>query len=120
MAKSQMNGARNSPLMQEWSDAMKIEMTAKEFAEYTKYLDRRKPKLSREWLDLRKEITNYCHSHKTMSRSFSTQQNFIYGAIRFVTGISQIDQLKGSQVDLARMVFHELVEKRENFSNEIN
>lgn len=55
-----------------------------------------------------------------MSRSFSTQQNFIYGAIRFVTGISQIDQLSGSQVDLARMVFHELAEKRDNFSSEIN
>ena len=106
--------------MQGWSDATKVEMTAKQFAEYTEYLDRRKSKLSREWLELRKEITNYCHSHKTMSRSFSTQQNFIYGAIRFVTGISQIDQLKGSQVDLARMVFHELAEKRENFSNEIN
>lgn len=105
--------------MLEWSDVMKVEMTAKEFAEYTNYL-KHKPKLSREWIDLRKEITNYCHSHKTMSRSFSTQQNFIYGAIRFVTGISQIDQLKGSQVDLARMVFHELAEKRDNFSSEIN
>lgn len=91
---------------------MKVEMTAKEFAEYTEYLEHRKPKLSREWLDLRKEITNYCHSHRTMGRSFSTQQNFIYGAIRFVTGISQ--------VDLARMVFHELAEKRYNFSSEIN
>lgn len=90
---------------------MRVEMTAKEFAEYTNYL-KHKPKLSREWIDLRKEITNYCHSHKTMSRSFSTQQNFIYGAIRFVTGISQ--------VDLARMVFHELAEKRDNFSSEIN
>lgn len=106
--------------MPEWSDVMKVEMTAKEFAEYTEYLERRKPKLSREWIDLRKEITNYCHSHKTMSRSFSTQQNFIYGAIRFVTGISQIDQLSGNQVDLARMVFHELAEKRDNFSSEIN
>lgn len=106
--------------MPEWSNAMKVEMTAKEFAEYTEYLEQRKPKLSREWLDLRKEITNYCHSHKTMGRSFSTQQNFIYGAIRFVTGISQIDQLKGNQVDLARMVFHELAEKRDNFSSEVN
>ena len=90
---------------------MRVEISAKEFAEYTNYL-KHKPKLSREWIDLRKEITNYCHSHKTMSRSFSTQQNFIYGAIRFVTGISQ--------VDLARMVFHELAEKRDNFSSEIN
>lgn len=90
---------------------IRVEMTAKGFAEYTNYL-KHKPKLSREWIDLRKEITNYCHSHKTMSRSFSTQQNFIYGAIRFVTGISQ--------VDLARMVFHELAEKRDNFSSEIN
>ena len=120
MVKSQTSGVKSLLLMLEWSDVMKVEMTAKEFAEYTEYLEQRKPKLSREWLDLRKEITNYCHSHKTMGRSFSTQQNFIYGAIRFVTGISQIDQLKGSQVDLARMVFHELAEKRDNFPSEIN
>ena len=45
MAKSQMNGVRSSPLMQEWSNAMKVEMTAKKFAEYTEYLDRRRPNL---------------------------------------------------------------------------
>ena len=104
--------------MPEWSDVMKVEMTAKEFAEYTEYLERRKPKLSREWIDLRKEITNYCHSHKTMSRSFSTQQGFIYGAIRLVTGVNQIDSLQGHQVAIARAVFDELADWRERFSNE--
>lgn len=106
--------------MLEWSDVMKVEMTAKEFAEYTEYLEHRKPKLSREWLDLRKEITNYCHSHKTMGRSFSTQQNFIYGAIRFVTGANQIDSLHGDQVWLARLVFNDLAEKRFDYSREAN
>ncbi|MCH3922351.1 hypothetical protein [Limosilactobacillus sp.] len=99
---------------------MKIEMTPREFAEYQEYRNRHRTRRDPRWIQLQHEISAYCHGHETMRRSFSTQQNFIYGAIRFVTGINQIDQLSGSQVDLARLIFHELAEKRFDYSQEGN
>lgn len=96
---------------------MRVEMSAKEFAEYTDYL-KRKPKRSKEWIELQKRINDYCRDHRTMRRSFATQQNFIYGAIKFVTGINQIDRLKGKQVLLASNLFNELTSLRDLYSKE--
>lgn len=98
---------------------MRVEMTAKEFSEYTEYLNsKQRHACDPNWLVLRKEISDYCHRHATWRRSFSTQQNFIYGAIRLVTGVNQIDSLQGHQVATARAVFDELADWRERFSDE--
>lgn len=98
---------------------MRVEMTAKEFSEYTEYLNsKQRHACDPNWLVLRKEISDYCHRHATWRRSFSTQQGFIYGAIRLVTGVSQIDSLQGYQVATARAVFDELADWRERFSDE--
>lgn len=98
---------------------MRVEMTAKEFSEYIQYLKHKQGKAhDPNWLVLRKEITDYCRSHSTMRRSFATQQNFIYGAIRLVTGINQIDNLQGHQVSVARQVFVTLKNWRMAFSDE--
>ena len=52
---------------------MRVEMTAKEFSEYTQYLKHKQGKAhDPNWLVLRKEITDYCRSHSTMRRSFAT------------------------------------------------
>lgn len=98
---------------------MRVEMTAKEFSEYTEYLNsKQRHTCDPNWLVLRKEISDYCHRHATWRRSFSTQQDFIYGAIRLVTGVNQIDSLQGHQVATARAVFDGLVDWRERFSDE--
>lgn len=100
---------------------MRVEMTAKEFSEYTEYLNsKQRHTCDPNWLVLRKEISDYCHSYATWRRSFSTQQSFIYGAIRFVTGVSQIDSLQGHQVAVAHEVFDTLTAWRERFSDESN
>ncbi len=98
---------------------MRVEMTAKEFSEYTEYLKHKQGRTcDPNWLVLRKEISDYCHSYATWRRSFPTQQNFIYGAIRFVTGVNQIDSLQGHQVAVAHEVFDTLTAWRERFSDE--
>ena len=98
---------------------MRVEMTTKEFSEYTEYLNsKQRHACDSNWLVLRKEISDYCHRHATWRRSFPTQQNFIYGAIRFVTGVNQIDSLQGHQVAVAHEVFDTLTAWRERFSDE--
>lgn len=99
---------------------MKIEMTPHEFAEYEEYLKHHRSKRDPAWITLQRDITSYCQKHKSMRRSFFTQQNFIYGAIKLVTGINQINQISGEQVGIARCVFNDLASKRRTFSRENN
>lgn len=99
---------------------MKVEMSPFEYAEYKHYLDyvNSKNSVDPAWIALQKEITTYCHDHQTTNRSFSTQQLFIYSAIKFVTGVSRVDSLTGSQVQVASVLFHDLADKRHLFSVE--
>lgn len=50
--------------------------------------------------------------------AIKTLKNILYGAIRLVTGVNQIDSLQGHQVATARAVFDGLVDWRERFSDE--
>lgn len=66
------------------------------------------------WLELRKDIADYCHltKYKQANRSFATLQNFIYSAIKFALGISRLSEMTDSQAMIAREVFEFLKEKR--------
>lgn len=66
------------------------------------------------WLELRKDIADYCHltKYKQTNRSFATLQNFIYSAIKFALGISRLSEMTDSQAMIAREVFEFLKEKR--------
>lgn len=66
-------------------------------------------------MKLRKEIEKYCHDYedRNNNRSFQTLQNFIYSAIKFVTGVSYLTNMTDSKALIAREVFETLKEKRE-------
>lgn len=69
------------------------------------------PVYCKGWLELRKDIADYCHltKYKQANRSFATLQSFIYSAIKFSLGISR---LSDAQAVIAREVFEFLKEKR--------
>lgn len=66
------------------------------------------------WIELRKDIADYCHLTKCdqNNRSFATLQNFIYSAIKFSLGISRLSEMSDAQAVIAREVFEFLKEKR--------
>ncbi|KRL84029.1 hypothetical protein [Ligilactobacillus apodemi] len=74
----------------------------------------KEPTYCREWLKLRKEIDEYCHSTKYQenNRSYATLQNFIYSAIKFALGISRLSEMTNVEAEVAREVFEFLKEKR--------
>lgn len=72
------------------------------------------PVYCKGWLELRKDIADYCHltKQKQANRSFATLQSFIYSAIKFSLGISRLSDMSDAQAVIAREVFEFLKEKR--------
>lgn len=67
-------------------------------------LQKKEKKTCAEWLKLRKEIDTWCHVHGDYSnrRSYQTLQNLIYSTLKFVTGVSRIDEIDESNIWQAR------------------
>ena len=63
-----------------------------------------KKKVFKGWEQLRDEIDTWCHIHTDYSsrRSYQTLQNFIYSTLKFVTGVSRIDEIDESNIRQAR------------------
>lgn len=71
---------------------------------------REKKKVCKEWIKLRSEIDTWCHIHSDCSkhRTYQTLQNLIYATLKFVTGVSRIDEIDESNIRQARDVWNYL------------
>lgn len=76
------------------------------------------PKVSPEWIKLRKEINAYCHEKVEFGRGFNSILEAIYRPIKFVTGVKRIDMLEGQQVDQARKIFEFIKQEKGANGNE--
>lgn len=65
---------------------------------------REEKKVCEEWIRLRNEINEWCHenANKQKNRSYQTLQNLIYSTLKFVTGVSRIDEIDENNIDEAR------------------
>lgn len=96
---------------------MRIELNEPEFMEFQEFLKwKHKSKIDPEWLKLQKEIRDYCCKtgsigvgYRQYKRTPQTVQDFIYGAIRLVTGVHQMKELTGKNVLGAYRTFKLLV-----------
>lgn len=76
--------------------------------------EKKKPKFPRDWIVLRKEISDYCHYESEKGKySFSTLQAKIYDTIRVCLNISRFDEMTESQVRKAREVFNFIKQERD-------
>lgn len=74
--------------------------------ELSKYAPNYKP-VSKEWIELRKEINDFIHDEmvKKSKYSYSTCSSQIYTTIRSITECSRVDDLEGQDIETARRVF---------------
>lgn len=106
---------------------MRIELNESEFMEFQEFLKwKHKSKIDPEWLKLQKEIRDYCCKtgsigvgYRPYKRTPQTVQDFIYGAIRFVTGVHQMKELTGENVLGAYRTFKLLVQLREQYDPDL-
>lgn len=67
-------------------------------------LRKKERKVCKEWIKLRGEIDTWCRVHGDYSnrRSYQTLQSLIYSTLKFVTGVSRIDEIDESNIRQAR------------------
>lgn len=97
------------------------ETEKKEIAMMTAELLRRdnEPKISTEWQQLSREISDYCNDQKGGefgTPAYTTVQNAIYNPIRFVTGVHRVNTLRGAEVDEARKIFEFIKQERSEWN----
>ncbi|AYM03608.1 hypothetical protein D8911_11670 [Levilactobacillus brevis] len=67
----------------------------------------KRPKVSRGWRVLRKEISEYCDQtcQKWEEPAYSGVQNAIYTPIRYALRVNRIDEITDEQAKSARRIF---------------
>lgn len=80
------------------------------------------PKVVTGWLQLRKQIDEYCKSHmysgKRRRTSYSSIQQMFYVPIKKVLDLYRIDEMSEEQVTIAREIFEFLCKEMEKADKE--
>lgn len=81
-----------------------------------------KPKTYSGWIRLRNEISDWCHKNadKQNNRSYQTLKDLIYSTLKFVTGVSRIDEIDESNIEVASITWaflkaHNPIQKEDLF-----